>query len=157
MHGQYFCACVRSLFIHSFIFKRECVCLCQVSSQCESLRRQQDSTLRDYTCWPVSWPPKVPGLHSLWWRSLVRPNLTHVPGLFLLSLQEFHFFLFVPLAHLSAFKGACSMSEACQEEEDFDWQVEQQPYVEPSEEDLKKLQKYGFGNLRTGVFSRLQV
>ncbi|XP_053493005.1 protein SHQ1 homolog isoform X2 [Ictalurus furcatus] len=56
--------------------------------------------------------------------------------------------------------GACSMSEPCQEdkdeEEDFDWQVEQQPYIESSEEDLKKLQKYGFGNLRTGVFSRLQ-
>ncbi|XP_053353781.1 protein SHQ1 homolog [Clarias gariepinus] len=54
--------------------------------------------------------------------------------------------------------GACSMSEACQEdeEEDFDWQVEQQPYIESSEDDLKKLQKYGFGNLRTGVFSRLQ-
>ncbi|XP_022518458.2 protein SHQ1 homolog [Astyanax mexicanus] len=42
------------------------------------------------------------------------------------------------------------------EEEDFDWQVEQEPYVESSEDDLKKLQKYGFGNLRTGVFSRLQ-
>ncbi|KAI5108988.1 protein SHQ1-like, partial [Silurus meridionalis] len=54
--------------------------------------------------------------------------------------------------------GACSTSEACQEddEEDFDWQVEQQPYVESSEEDLRTLQKYGFGNLRTGVFSRLQ-
>ncbi|MCI4375171.1 hypothetical protein PGIGA_G00106250 [Pangasianodon gigas] len=56
--------------------------------------------------------------------------------------------------------GACTMSEACQEdkdeEEDFDWQVEQQPYIESSEEDLKKLQKYGFGTLRTGVFSRLQ-
>ncbi|XP_062852788.1 protein SHQ1 homolog [Trichomycterus rosablanca] len=55
--------------------------------------------------------------------------------------------------------GACSSSEAGQEDEDeeeFDWQVEQQPYVESSEEDLKKLQKYGFGNLRTGVFSRLQ-
>ncbi|XP_058258724.1 protein SHQ1 homolog isoform X1 [Hemibagrus wyckioides] len=56
--------------------------------------------------------------------------------------------------------GACSMSEACQEdkdeEDDFDWQLEQQPYIESSEEDLKKLQKYGFGNLRTGVFSRLQ-
>lgn len=53
------------------------------------------------------------------------------------------------------------MSEVCQEdkdeEEDFDWQVEQQPYIESSEEDLNQLQKYGFGNLRTGVFSRLQV
>ncbi|KAK2857751.1 hypothetical protein Q7C36_005670 [Tachysurus vachellii] len=56
--------------------------------------------------------------------------------------------------------GACGTSEACQEdkdeEEDFDWQLEQQPYIESSEEDLKKLQKYGFGNLRTGVFFRLQ-
>lgn len=53
------------------------------------------------------------------------------------------------------------MSEACQEdkdeEEDFDWQLEQQPYIESSEEDFKKLQRYGFGNLRTGVFFRLQV
>ncbi|XP_076869806.1 protein SHQ1 homolog [Brachyhypopomus gauderio] len=56
--------------------------------------------------------------------------------------------------------GACGGSEAGQEEEDededFDWQVEQEMYVESSEEDLQKLQKYGFGNLRTGVFSRLQ-
>ncbi|XP_036427437.1 protein SHQ1 homolog [Colossoma macropomum] len=56
--------------------------------------------------------------------------------------------------------GACGGSEAVQEgedeEEDFDWQLEQEAYVESSEDDLKKLQKYGFGNLRTGVFSRLQ-
>ncbi|XP_066521527.1 protein SHQ1 homolog [Hoplias malabaricus] len=55
--------------------------------------------------------------------------------------------------------GACGGSEAGQEdedEEDFDWQLEQEVYVESSEDDLKKLQKYGFGNLRTGVFSRLQ-
>ncbi|XP_017574074.1 protein SHQ1 homolog [Pygocentrus nattereri] len=56
--------------------------------------------------------------------------------------------------------GACGGSEAVQEdedeEEDFDWQLEQKAYVESSEDDLKKLQKYGFGNLRTGVFSRLQ-
>lgn len=59
--------------------------------------------------------------------------------------------------------GASGRSEADEdedededEEEDFDWQVEQELYVESSEDDLKKLQKYGFGNLRTGVFSRLQ-
>ncbi|KAI4890587.1 hypothetical protein NFI96_003542 [Prochilodus magdalenae] len=62
----------------------------------------------------------------------------------------------------SAFRGACGGvgSEAGQEEEDeeedFDWQLEQEAYLESSEDDLKKLQKYGFGNLRTGVFSRLQ-
>ncbi|XP_072539317.1 protein SHQ1 homolog [Salminus brasiliensis] len=56
--------------------------------------------------------------------------------------------------------GASGGNEADQddedEEEDFDWQVEQEVYAESSEDDLKKLQKYGFGNLRTGVFSRLQ-
>ncbi|XP_026855476.2 protein SHQ1 homolog isoform X2 [Electrophorus electricus] len=56
--------------------------------------------------------------------------------------------------------GACGGSEAGQEyedeEEEFDWQVEQEMYVAPSVEDLQKLQKYGFGNLRTAVFSRLQ-
>ena len=30
-------------------------------------------------------------------------------------------------------------------------------YTESSEEELKQLQKYGFGSLRSGVFSRLQV
>ncbi|KAK1795670.1 hypothetical protein P4O66_001163 [Electrophorus voltai] len=56
-------------------------------------------------------------------------------------------------------KGACGGSEAGQEyeEEEFDWQVEQEMYVAPSVEDLQKLQKYGFGNLRTAVFSRLQT
>lgn len=43
-----------------------------------------------------------------------------------------------------------------EEEEDFDWQVEQEAYAETPEGELQTLQKYGFGNLRTGVFSRLQ-
>lgn len=44
-----------------------------------------------------------------------------------------------------------------EEEEEFDWQVEQTVYTEHSEEELNQLQKYGFGNLRSGVFTRLQV
>lgn len=44
-----------------------------------------------------------------------------------------------------------------EEEEEFDWQVEQQVYQENSEEELKAMQTYGFGNLRSGVFARLQV
>lgn len=44
-----------------------------------------------------------------------------------------------------------------QDEEDFDWQVEQEIYTEKSEEELRALQKYGFGNQRCGVFARLQV
>lgn len=44
-----------------------------------------------------------------------------------------------------------------EDEEDFDWQVEQEIYTEKSEEELRALQKYGFGNQRCGVFARLQV
>ncbi|XP_054640901.1 protein SHQ1 homolog isoform X3 [Dunckerocampus dactyliophorus] len=43
-----------------------------------------------------------------------------------------------------------------EDEEDFDWQVEQEVYVESSEEELRGLHKYGFGNQRSGVFARLQ-
>ncbi|KAK2862576.1 hypothetical protein Q5P01_002109 [Channa striata] len=54
----------------------------------------------------------------------------------------------------------CSQSrgedELEDEEEEFDWQVEQEVYKERSEEELSTLQKYGFGNQRCGVFARLQ-
>ncbi|GLD73286.1 protein SHQ1 homolog [Lates japonicus] len=43
-----------------------------------------------------------------------------------------------------------------EDEEEFDWQVEQEVYMESSEEELRALQKYGFGNQRSGVFARLQ-
>lgn len=43
-----------------------------------------------------------------------------------------------------------------EDEEEFDWQVEQEVYKESSEEELSALQKYGFGNQRSGVFARLQ-
>uniref|UniRef100_A0A8C7QLP5 Protein SHQ1 homolog n=1 Tax=Oncorhynchus mykiss TaxID=8022 RepID=A0A8C7QLP5_ONCMY len=42
------------------------------------------------------------------------------------------------------------------DEEEFDWQVEQEVYMDSSEEQLKELQKYGFGSQRSGVFTRLQ-
>ncbi|KAM8757472.1 protein SHQ1 homolog isoform 1-T4 [Acanthopagrus schlegelii] len=42
------------------------------------------------------------------------------------------------------------------DEEEFDWQVEQEVYRECSEEELRALQTYGFGNQRSGVFARLQ-
>ncbi|KAL6111318.1 shq1 [Pungitius sinensis] len=42
------------------------------------------------------------------------------------------------------------------DEEDFDWQMEQEVYKETSPEELGALQKYGFGNQRCGVFARLQ-
>ncbi|KPP67954.1 hypothetical protein Z043_113401 [Scleropages formosus] len=53
---------------------------------------------------------------------------------------------------------ACSRSEEGEEEDsdDFDWQVEQEVYTESSEQLLNSLQKYGFGNKRSGVFIRLQ-
>ncbi|XP_030277432.1 protein SHQ1 homolog [Sparus aurata] len=53
----------------------------------------------------------------------------------------------------------CSESMGDDEEEDeeeFDWQVEQEVYKECSEEELRALQTYGFGNQRSGVFARLQ-
>ncbi|XP_047204635.1 protein SHQ1 homolog isoform X2 [Girardinichthys multiradiatus] len=43
-----------------------------------------------------------------------------------------------------------------EEEEEFDWQLEQEVYTDRSEEEQRTLQKYGFGNQRSGVFSRLQ-
>lgn len=58
-----------------------------------------------------------------------------------------------------------AVSEGCQnmveddeeDDEEFDWQVEQEVYKESSEKELRALQKYGFGNQRSGVFARLQV
>ena len=44
-----------------------------------------------------------------------------------------------------------------EDEEEYDWQVEQEVYTESSEAELAELQKYGFGNQRAGVFARLQV
>ncbi|KAM4740512.1 protein SHQ1 homolog [Anableps anableps] len=43
-----------------------------------------------------------------------------------------------------------------EDEEEFDWQLEQEVYTDRSEEELGALQKYGFGNQRSGVFTRLQ-
>ncbi|RXN03855.1 SHQ1-like protein [Labeo rohita] len=42
------------------------------------------------------------------------------------------------------------------EEDEFDWQIEQEVYTETPAETLKEYHKYGFGNLRSGVFTRLQ-
>uniref|UniRef100_A0A8C7LMW5 Protein SHQ1 homolog n=1 Tax=Oncorhynchus kisutch TaxID=8019 RepID=A0A8C7LMW5_ONCKI len=56
-------------------------------------------------------------------------------------------------------KEACSGivdGEEEDDEEEFDWQVEQEVYMDTSEEQLKELQKYGFGSQRSGVFTRLQ-
>uniref|UniRef100_H2TGD9 Protein SHQ1 homolog n=1 Tax=Takifugu rubripes TaxID=31033 RepID=H2TGD9_TAKRU len=43
-----------------------------------------------------------------------------------------------------------------EEEDEFEWQVEQEVYKETSEEELRSMQMYGFGNKRSGVFARLQ-
>ncbi|NXN94080.1 SHQ1 protein, partial [Rhinopomastus cyanomelas] len=43
-----------------------------------------------------------------------------------------------------------------EEEEEFDWEIEQTPYKESSENTLSPQYCYGFGNLRSGVFQRLQ-
>lgn len=53
--------------------------------------------------------------------------------------------------------GACEEEEDNEEEEEeFDWQIEQEVYNEPPEGTLNEYHKYGFGNLRSGVFTRLQ-
>ncbi|XP_077132351.1 protein SHQ1 homolog [Ranitomeya variabilis] len=50
-----------------------------------------------------------------------------------------------------------SASEAPEEdEEEFDWQIEQTPFEEASSDALHSHCGYGFGNLRAGVFGRLQ-
>ncbi|XP_010124048.1 PREDICTED: protein SHQ1 homolog [Chlamydotis macqueenii] len=43
-----------------------------------------------------------------------------------------------------------------EEEDDFDWEIEQTPYQESAENTLPLQYRYGFGNLRSGVFQRLQ-
>ncbi|XP_021550719.1 protein SHQ1 homolog [Neomonachus schauinslandi] len=54
--------------------------------------------------------------------------------------------------------GASEVSEGGVEDEDgeFDWEIEQSPYEEASEGALNPQYHYGFGNLRSGVFQRLQ-
>lgn len=43
-----------------------------------------------------------------------------------------------------------------EDEEEFDWQIEQQVYKETPVEQLAQMHTYGFGNQRAGVFTRLQ-
>ncbi|XP_072276825.1 protein SHQ1 homolog [Pyxicephalus adspersus] len=42
------------------------------------------------------------------------------------------------------------------DDEEFDWQIEQTPYEETPSDELNSQCSYGFGNLRVGVFKRLQ-
>ncbi|XP_028303949.1 protein SHQ1 homolog isoform X2 [Gouania willdenowi] len=53
-------------------------------------------------------------------------------------------------------RGSEEVGDGEEFDEEFDWQVEQELYRESSEEELRALQKYGFGNQRCGVFARLQ-
>lgn len=55
--------------------------------------------------------------------------------------------------------GASEVSEEGVEDDDdeFDWEIEQSPYEEVPESALNPNCRYGFGNLRSGVFQRLQV
>uniref|UniRef100_A0A8C1XJ38 Protein SHQ1 homolog n=1 Tax=Cyprinus carpio TaxID=7962 RepID=A0A8C1XJ38_CYPCA len=50
----------------------------------------------------------------------------------------------------------CGGCEEEDEEEEFDWQTEQEVYTETPADTLKEYHKYGFGNLRSGVFTGLQ-
>ncbi|KAL1765895.1 SHQ1-like [Sigmodon hispidus] len=53
--------------------------------------------------------------------------------------------------------GASEASEegSVDEDEEFDWEIEQTPYEEVSESALRSQCHYGFGNLRAGVFQWL--
>uniref|UniRef100_A0A8C8BQ48 Protein SHQ1 homolog n=1 Tax=Otus sunia TaxID=257818 RepID=A0A8C8BQ48_9STRI len=51
---------------------------------------------------------------------------------------------------------AASAELSEEEEEEFDWEIEQTPYQESAENTLPLQHRYGFGNLRSGVFQRLQ-
>ncbi|NXE17792.1 SHQ1 protein, partial [Ardeotis kori] len=51
---------------------------------------------------------------------------------------------------------AASAELSEEEEDDFDWEIEQTPYQENAENTLPVQYRYGFGNLRSGVFQRLQ-
>ncbi|XP_054072159.1 protein SHQ1 homolog isoform X2 [Rissa tridactyla] len=51
---------------------------------------------------------------------------------------------------------AASAELSEEEEEEFDWEIEQTPYEESAESMLPLQYCYGFGNLRSGVFQRLQ-
>ncbi|NWQ95232.1 SHQ1 protein, partial [Burhinus bistriatus] len=51
---------------------------------------------------------------------------------------------------------AASAESSEEEEEEFDWEIEQTPYKESEESMLPLQYRYGFGNLRSGVFQRLQ-
>uniref|UniRef100_UPI00398EDB02 protein SHQ1 homolog isoform X2 n=1 Tax=Pristiophorus japonicus TaxID=55135 RepID=UPI00398EDB02 len=49
-----------------------------------------------------------------------------------------------------------SVNAEGEEEEEFDWEIEQTPYVELEGNVINSSYFYGFGNLRSGVFKRLQ-
>ncbi|XP_065701716.1 protein SHQ1 homolog [Patagioenas fasciata] len=51
---------------------------------------------------------------------------------------------------------AASAELSEEEEEEFDWEIEQTPYKESAESTLPLQYRYGFGNLHSGVFQRLQ-
>ncbi|NXW54760.1 SHQ1 protein, partial [Eurystomus gularis] len=51
---------------------------------------------------------------------------------------------------------AASAELSEEEDEEFDWEIEQTPYKESAEGTLPPQCRYGFGNLRSGVFQRLQ-
>ncbi|KAF1583853.1 hypothetical protein FQV11_0016208, partial [Eudyptes moseleyi] len=53
-------------------------------------------------------------------------------------------------------KKSSASTELSEEEEEFDWEIEQTPYKESAESTLPLQYRYGFGNLRSGVFQRLQ-
>ncbi|KFQ30103.1 Protein SHQ1 [Merops nubicus] len=53
-------------------------------------------------------------------------------------------------------KSSASAELSEEDEEEFDWEIEQTPYREGPENTLTPQHPYGFGNLRSGVFQRLQ-
>ncbi|XP_074861341.1 protein SHQ1 homolog [Carettochelys insculpta] len=51
---------------------------------------------------------------------------------------------------------SAEQAEEEEEEEEFDWEIEQTPYDETAESAFRLQCYYGFGNLKSGVFRRLQ-
>uniref|UniRef100_A0A8B9UBL1 Protein SHQ1 homolog n=1 Tax=Anas zonorhyncha TaxID=75864 RepID=A0A8B9UBL1_9AVES len=58
--------------------------------------------------------------------------------------------------HLVEEIGASAVLSEEEEEEEFEWEIEQTPYKETAESFPALQYYYGFGNLRSGVFQRLQ-
>lgn len=61
-----------------------------------------------------------------------------------------------PLVEEVTVSSSADAEDIDEDEEEFDWQIEQKVFQETPEEQLAQMHTYGFGNQRAGVFTRLQ-